>query len=323
VTPDRCSKALPPAADPRAGVGLEARLGGVLDETAAALAAAGFDAPRRRARRLLAAALRLSATEVFAHPERPLSQPERAGAADALARMQAGEPLSRIAGTREFWGLEFALSADTLDPRPESETIVEAVLARLPQRDRRCRFLDLGTGSGCLLLALLSEYRHASGVGCDISPAAALTARHNAERLGLGARASFLAGDWAAAIAGAFDVVVANPPYIATAAIADLPPEVGEYDPIRALDGGADGLSAYRRIVVDLPRLLAPEAIFAAEIGWGQADAVAAIITGCGLGIDGITPDLAGIPRCIVARRPAGAAAAPAQKKIGMRRRRD
>ena len=170
--------------------------------------------------------------------------------------MLAREPLSRIIGRREFWGLEFLLSADTLDPRPESETVIEAILARLPDRDRAYRFLDLGTGTGCLLLALLSEYPAASGIGIDIAPGAARTARDNAERLGIGGRAQFAVGSWAAALTGRFDAVVANPPYIEHAAIADLPREVRQYDPIRALDGGADGLAAYRAIAADLQRLL-------------------------------------------------------------------
>ena len=265
-----------------------------LDAAATELASAGFDEARRRARRLLATALQLSASEVFAYPERSLNDADRKRVADMLRRMIAREPLSRIAGTREFWGLELLLSCDTLDPRPESETVVEAVLARLPDRDKAYRFLDLGTGTGCLLLALLSEFPRATGIGTDISPGAALIARRNAERLGLGERACFAAADWALPVTGRYDVVVANPPYIATAALSELPPEVREYDPIRALDGGADGLSAYRAIARELPRLLLPGGLFAAEIGSGQAEAVAAILAEHRLGIDGSVADLAG-----------------------------
>jgi release factor glutamine methyltransferase len=180
--------------------------------------------------------------------------------------------------------------------------VVEAVLARLPDRTGSYRFLDLGTGSGCLLLALLSEFPRASGVGIDIAAGAAGTARRSAERLGLHGRAHFVVGDWASPLAGGFDAVVANPPYIPTPAIAGLPPEVRDYDPRLALDGGADGLLAYRAIAIDLPRLVLPGGLFAAEIGWGQAEPVAAILRQSGLAMEEFIPDLAGIVRCVVAR---------------------
>ncbi len=281
---------------------MEATIGTALDAAAAELAAAGFDEPRRHARRAVAAALGVSPAEVFAHPERPLSAAEEARLAALLRRLAAREPLSRIVGTREFWGMDFLLSADTLDPRPESETLVEAVLALLPDRRRGCRILDLGTGTGCLLLALLSELWAACGVGVDIAPGAAATARQNALLLGLGGRAGFVAGDWAQAIAGRFDVVVANPPYIASLAIATLMPEVRDHDPHVALDGGDDGLAAYRAIAADLPRLLSAGGIFAAELGAGQADSVATILSQRGLCIERFAPDLVGIARVVVAR---------------------
>jgi release factor glutamine methyltransferase len=278
-------------------------IGSVLNDAAAALAAAGFDEPRRQARRLLAAALGLSAAAVFAHPETALSAQQATAVSAMLRRMIAREPLSRIVGKREFWGLEFMLSPDTLDPRPDSESVVEAVLSRLSDRALAYRFLDLGTGTGCLLLALLSEFPRAIGVGVDIAAGAAVTARHNARRLGLGQRAHFVVGDWARAIAGRFAAIVANPPYIPTPAIAELMPEVRDYDPRRALDGGADGLTAYRAIAADLPRLLPPRGIFAAETGLGQATAAAAILAQSGLAIDGFATDLGSVIRCVVARR--------------------
>jgi len=277
-------------------------VGAALEHAVFALTEAGIDEPRRRARALLAAALDLSVTEIFAYPERVLTSTQQARVSVMLDRMLAREPLSRIIGRREFWGLEFLLSADTLDPRPESETIVEAILARLPDRDRTYRFLDLGTGTGCLLLALLSEYPAASGIGIDIAPGAARTARDNAERLGIGRRAQFAVGSWAAALTGRFDAVIANPPYIERPALAGLPPEVRDYDPIRALDGGADGLDAYRAIAAELPSLLPPGGLFAAEIGQGQASAVRAILAQHGLQVEAVSPDLAGIDRVIVAR---------------------
>lgn len=283
------------------GVGVT--IGTALDAAAAALAAAGFDEPRRHARRLLAAALRLSATEVFAYPETVLAPAEEARIGEILSRMIAREPLSRIIGRREFWGLDLRLSADTLDPRPESESVVEAVLARLADRSRTYRFLDLGTGTGCLLLALLAEFPRGSGVGIDLAAGATSTAWRNARLLGLGERAHFAVGDWAGAVAGGFDAVVANPPYIATGAIPELPREVRDYDPARALDGGSDGLGAYRAIAAELPRLLRPDGLFATEIGLGQAGAVAAILAQSGLAVDGFAADLGGVIRVVVARR--------------------
>jgi release factor glutamine methyltransferase len=278
-----------------------ATIGAAIDHAAERLAAARFEEPRRQARRLLAAALRLSPTEVFAHPERMLDEAQQTRIAETLGRTLAREPLSRIVGVREFWGLEFLLSTDTLDPRPETETVVEAVVRRLPRRDVPYRFLDLGTGSGCILLALLTEYPEAAGLGIDISPGAAYTARSNAGRLGLAERATFVVGNWAQPVAGRFGVVVANPPYIPGREIAGLPPEVRDHDPYRALDGGSDGLAAYRAIAADLPRLLAPAGCFACEIGSTQADAVTGILVEAGLRPWEIARDLAGLPRCIVA----------------------
>ncbi|HZT88130.1 MAG TPA: peptide chain release factor N(5)-glutamine methyltransferase [Stellaceae bacterium] len=283
-------------------------VGSALAEAAAALAGAGFDEPRRHARRLVAAAMGVSAAEIFAAPERPIRSVERRRVAELLRRTLAHEPMSRILGEREFWGLRFRLSPDTLDPRPETETVVETVLAHLP-RGRPLRLLDLGTGSGCLLLALLSELPEAMGIGIDLAEGAIRNARENAAVLGLADRARFAVGDWGSALRGGFDAVVSNPPYIASGDIAGLPPEVVNHDPRRALDGGADGLAAYRSIAADLPRLLAPGGLFAAEIGQGQADAVAAILAEAGVAATRVVPDLAGVPRCVVAANRASAAA--------------
>jgi release factor glutamine methyltransferase len=286
------------------GVLPSATVGEVLEAAAISLAAAGLEEPRRLARRIMTEALGLPPAEVFAHPQRHLDNTEHARIAAMTARVAAREPLSRIVGHRAFWGLEFALSPETLDPRPETETVVEAVLARLTDRDKPYRFLDLGTGSGCLLLALLSEYRNANGVGVDLAPGAAMMARHNANRLGLGKRAHFVVGDWGSALSGRFDVVVANPPYIASSELATLPPEVRDHDPKRALDGGVDGLDAYRAIARDLTRLLRGGGLFAAEIGFGQGDGVAQIFCDGGLALEGFAADLAGIARVIVVCRP-------------------
>lgn len=275
-----------------------------LNSVAAALADAGFDEARRRARRLLAIALGLTPEEVFARLDRMITEDEGERIAAVLQRALKHEPASRIQGIRAFWSLDFALSPDTLDPRPETETVVEAVAALLPERERAYRILDLGTGTGCLLLALLSEFPRASGIGVDRSPGAALTAKYNAERLGFAARASFAVGDWAMAIGGKFDAIVANPPYIETDEIPRLPPEVRDFDPVLALDGGLDGLGAYWRIARDLPRLVAANGLFACEIGAGQEAAVATILATHGLTVDAAVSDLAGIPRCVVARLP-------------------
>jgi release factor glutamine methyltransferase len=288
----------------------------ILSSVGRALAEAGFDEARRRARRLVAAALGLSAAEVFSGDDRQVSEEEAARVAEWLRRVLAHEPLSRISGAREFWGLEFLLSPETLDPRPETETVVETVLAQLPDRSKNYRFLDLGTGTGCLLLALLAEYPAASGVGVDRSFGAAATARHNAERLGMAPRARFIVGDWANALIGRFDVIVSNPPYIERAEIPLLPREVRDFDPVLALDGGDDGLDAYRAIAAEAPRVLASDGVFACEVGAGQADAVARLLGDAGLIVEAIVPDLAGITRCVVAR--ADAAVLPArQKNVG------
>lgn len=277
-------------------------LGSFLGEAAAALSRAGFDEPRRRARRLIDGLLDLRVAELLGDPERGLRPHQADRLRRALERMIGGEPLSRVLGRREFWGLNFALSADTLDPRPESETLIEAVLARIADRNAPLNFLDLGTGSGCLLLALLSECRSAVGFGIDIAAGAIWSARSNAAELGFSGRARFFVGDWGRALTGEFEAIVANPPYIGTGELAELPPEVRRYDPRRALDGGDDGLDAYRAIAQDLPALLAPGGISAVEIGSGQAPGAAAIFKARGLTIDAVERDLAGVERCVVAR---------------------
>ena len=286
-----------------------------LAAAAAAFAAAGFEEPRRRARRLVAAALDLSPAAVLARSERRLEAAEAARLRAVLERMLAMEPVSRILGRREFWGLEFALSPETLDPRPESESLVDAVLRHIPDRRAPLLLLDLGTGAGCLLLALLSELPAARGIGLDIALGAAATARANARALGLADRAGFVVGDWGRALGSAFDVVVANPPYVATETIAELPREVRDYDPPRALDGGPDGLGAYRALAPDASRLIAPAGLFACEIGIGQRAEVAAILAAAGLGLAAVEPDLAGIPRVLLARRNSGGD----KKVVGMR----
>lgn len=291
--------------------------GWLLAEAAAALSAAGVADSRRQARRLVSGALAVSPSDLFGYPELALDEQQISRARALLRRMIAGEPLSRVFERRDFWGLEFSLSTDTLDPRPETETVIEAVLRREPDRSAARRVLDLGTGTGCLLLALLAELPAASGIGIDIAEGAVRTAARNAVGLGLADRARFFVGDWATAVSGEFDVILANPPYIATDALALLPREVACHDPWRALDGGDDGLRSHRAIAEAASRLLSADGIFAAEIGAGQEDAVAAVMKANDLIVDGIEKDLAGIARCVVARPvPHGR---PRQKKVGMR----
>lgn len=268
---------------------------------------AGLDAPALDARLLVGHALGLDHAALASAAERPLA-PDEAERIEALAaRRLRREPVARILGQKEFWGLSLAITPAVLVPRPDSETVVAAALAAIDARRGRLhplRVADLGVGSGALLLALLSELPHAFGVGTDCNAAALPTARANAVRLGLAARAGFVACHYGAALAGGFDLVIANPPYVRTGDIDALAPEVCDFDPRVALDGGADGLDGYRALASDARRLLAVEAVLVVEIGAGQSDAVAALFTESGLAVDTpVSPDLAGNPRALVARR--------------------
>jgi release factor glutamine methyltransferase len=218
-----------------------------------------------------------------------------------IARRLAGEPVARIVGKKEFWSRAFALSPEVLVPRPESETLIEAALGALPNRSAAWRILDLGVGSGALLAALLLELPQATGVGVDRNPGAIDIARENLQALGLGTRASFVLGDWAAALVGPFDLIVTNPPYVPSGDIAALAREVREHDPISALDGGADGLAAYREIVSQLPRLLAVGGVAVLELGAGQEARVAALARSTHLLVnEPARCDLSGVPRAVV-----------------------
>jgi release factor glutamine methyltransferase len=286
-----------------------ADLGAAVAAAQARLEAAGIESPRREARRLVALAAGLEEAAVLGYPERPLAPGAARRLGRFVARRARHEPLSRIAGTREFWSLPFALSPATLDPRPDSETVVAAALARIGDRQAPLRVLDFGTGSGCLLLALLSELPAAVGFGLDISPGACRAARRNAAAIGLESRAFFAVGRWAEGLAGAVDVVVSNPPYIATPALAALAPEVALYDPVQALDGGADGLQCYRALAPGIARLLGPRGFACLELGAGQATAVAEIFARAGLDAVARHRDLGGVERCLVV-------AAPTAKKL-------
>lgn len=273
-----------------------------LDRSAARLAEAGVEHPRLEARLLLAHALGVAQETLL----RDRAAPVDAGPlAPLVERRRAGEPLAYILGRREFWGLPFAVSPAALVPRPDSETLIEAAIATLPDRARVRSVLDLGTGTGCLLLAALHEFPAAIGIGIDRAEAAAALARRNAAMLGMQARAAFVCADWADALAGQFDLVLANPPYIPTAVIAGLAPAVARYEPRSALDGGVDGFFAFRRIIPALPRLLVAAGAAILEIGVGQAERVTALGRESGLDPVAVHPDLNGIPRAVVLRRPA------------------
>lgn len=263
------------------------------------LRAAGVETPDIDARFLIEGALNLSPAAFRLNPNRPVSDDERALVEAFAARRIAHEPVGRILGRRDFWTLDLALSPATLEPRPDSETVVEATLAALPDRNTPLRLLDLGTGTGCLLLALLAELPNASGLGIDISPEAAETARGNAVRNGLDERARFRVGDWGRGIEETFDVVVSNPPYIPTRTVDELSPEVRLFDPHRALDGGDDGLDAYRIIAAQAPGLLNPGGTLVLEVGWDQAGAVTDLVRAAGLTITGTFRDLGGVERCV------------------------
>jgi release factor glutamine methyltransferase len=263
----------------------------------------GIENPAREARISLCAASGLSPVALIVDPREPLGSAAWK-VQDVGARRAAGEPLSRIVGKREFWGLSLAITPHVLDPRPETETIVEAALSILSDRhEDPLRILDLGVGSGALLCALLTEFGHARGIGVDISTDAADVARGNLRACGLSLRAEIRLGDWTRGIEGRFDLIVSNPPYIPTVDLPRLPREVRNFDPWLALDGGIDGLAAYRRILPESRRLLAPGGWLLVELGAGQAAKVTAVASQCGFTDVRTYQDLAGANR-VAAIRP-------------------
>ncbi|HZC57820.1 MAG TPA: peptide chain release factor N(5)-glutamine methyltransferase [Xanthobacteraceae bacterium] len=272
---------------------------------AEAFQAAGLDSPQLDARLLVGHALGLDRAALLASGARPLLADEANAIATLAHRRLAHEPVARIVGAKEFWSLDLRIDEATLVPRPETETVVEAALAAIDRHGSRTRVLriaDLGTGSGAILLALLSELNNAFGVGSDLNPRALSVARDNARRLGL-RRAAFVACDLAAALAGPFDLIVSNPPYIASSDIATLAPEVRLFDPRLALDGGADGLDFYRAIAAVAPARLAPGGAIVLELGAGQAEPVATIFAAAGLAPSVPRPDLSAMPRALVATK--------------------
>lgn len=277
-------------------------VGAVIVEATRRLAATDNDNPRLDARLLLAHALGVE-DRLHGREDDPIdtSQYDRFGT--LMGRRLAGEPVSRILGSREFWSLEFDLSPATLDPRPDSETLIETLCELHPDRGMPLRILDLGTGSGCLLLAALTEFPNATGIGVDIDPDSVAAAAANAEKLCLSDRARMIRSSWGTEVTGLFHVVLSNPPYIPTSVIDDLQPEVRLYDPLGALDGGQDGLDAYRNIAENLPSLLDTAGLALLEFGEGQGPDIAKIMSAASLKVAGFRNDLSGTERCIVVRR--------------------
>ncbi len=277
----------------------------------------GLDTPELDARILTGHALGLDHAALASAADRTLSADEIVAISALATRRLSHEPVARLVGVKEFWGLEFRITPATLVPRPETETVVEAALAAIDAvgaRTRALRLADLGTGSGALLLALLSELPHAIGVGTDVRLRALAVARGNATRLGLAARAHFIACDFGAALRGPFDLIVSNPPYIASDDIAGLAPEVREHDPRLALDGGIQGLDSYRAIAADARRTLAPDGTLVVELGAGQAVAVAELLLNGGIVAGRAKHDLSGHPRALSARLSHAWTASPTAK---------
>ena len=290
-------------------------VGAALRQWTAALAHSGIDGAGGDVRRLVAAVLELSAARVLSEPERVLTAAQAASLSGYVARRAAREPVSRILGRRDFYGRTFAISPATLDPRPESETLIEAALEAAREEGwegEGLHILDVGTGSGCLLLTLLCELSGACGTGTDISRAALAVARDNADRLGVTRRASWLTADGLETVPGPFHMLISNPPYVRTGEIVHLEPEVCNFDPAVALHGGADGLAVYRALAPRLARVV-PDGWIVLEVGYDQADAVASIVAasvgqavGQAVADVRVYRDVAGRRRCVAMRTRAG-----------------
>lgn len=267
----------------------------------------GIETAQRDARLLLLHAAGIEHMDLLRGPRETLGADVAQRLQNYVSQRVTRIPVARILGEWEFWSLPFTLVAESLVPRPDSETVVAAALIALKERRHAndgLRILDLGTGSGCLLISLLHEMKDARGVGVDIVPEAIAIAQHNAERNGVADRASFKAAHWGKGVTGPFDLIVSNPPYIADSIIDTLEPEVRVHDPRLALSGGSDGLDAYRAIADALPELLAPGGIVALEMGSDQAESVPAIYRERGYEIEGPFADFGARPRAIVLRRP-------------------
>ncbi len=281
-------------------------LAGLLAASRAALVEAGVDDSGFDARVIVEHFSGTTRTDAIARPDMAVDTQAVESVHGAISRRAAGEPVHRILGFREFYGMKLFLSAETLEPRPDTEVLVDAVLPHLRQlaaTGGACRILDLGTGTGAIALALLAQVSEASGVGVDISEDALATACRNARENGLSGRFEAVRSDWYAEISGQFQVIVSNPPYISSSELETLQREVREHDPRRALDGGADGLDAYRAIVARSNSYLAPGGVVGVEIGHLQAADVAALFEAAGFRLLETRKDLGGHDRALIFRR--------------------
>jgi len=277
-------------------------LGSAFEQAFQMLKEAGVGEARLDARLLVAHATENETATIFGFPERPIENQQVLLLEASLQRRIAREPMAYILKTREFWSLPFIVSSDTLVPRPDSETLIEAVLEHIPETRRNLSILDLGTGSGCLLLSLLSKFSNAIGIGVDASEAALDIAKQNAAALGLEERATFVVSDWTEKVEDQFDIVIANPPYIPSSDIPNLEADVAQYEPLSALDGGANGLNSYRKILRQLPKVLTDDASIFLESGAGQASAVSEMVREIGFQHIETKKDLAGIERCVIGK---------------------
>lgn len=276
----------------------------LLHRATEAISKAGVKDARRDARILMCAATDVTLNSLLANPDQEISVSNNICFTDYVRRRCRREPVSRILGKRSFWNLDLVVTPNVLDPRPDSETVVQAVLDSLNDQQGSFRLLELGVGSGALLLSLLNELPYATGVGVDLCSKAVLVAKENAINAGLGSRTYFATMNWSDALDARFDIVISNPPYIMSSSIDSLSPEVACYDPLLAIDGGPDGLEAYRCLARILPSLLAPGAVVGVELGFGQLAAVVNIFSNSSLQVDEIRRDLSGRSRCLLASRP-------------------
>jgi release factor glutamine methyltransferase len=281
----------------------EITVGAALEAAVARLSAAGVDNPRTDARLLLCYSAHLELANIIVDPNVVLAEEYFWDFEALVERREKREPVSHLIGEREFWSLPFVVTADVLDPRPASETLVEAALDQVRDRSEPVSVLDLGTGSGCLLIAVLSELPGARGVGVDTSEAALLIARQNAEKNSAGDCTTFVSSSWGSDVSGSFDLILSNPPYIGEAERDELEPEIVQYEPASALFAGEDGLSAYREVAPDILRLLNSDGIAAIECGHGQMPSVIEIFDNVGLRHVETRCDLDGIERCGIFRR--------------------
>jgi release factor glutamine methyltransferase len=251
---------------------------------------------------LLAYVLQTTRETLIGYPERVLSDEQIQQFDELVQRRMAREPMAHILGIREFWGREFKVNGYTLDPRPDSETLIEAALALFTDKKQLLNIVDFGTGTGCLLLTLLAEMPYSTGTCVDISAEVLAVAKENANNLGLANRAKFVVSSWGEQVQEKYDLIISNPPYIKTSDIQGLEPEVADYEPKTALDGGDDGLRCYRDLAPYIASLLADNGFAILEYGMGQHNDVRSILENVGLQFVAFKNDLAGINRCIIVR---------------------